>query len=78
MGAKAIFGPYQTSGMPTSKWHAFNHLVESLQHDMSMEYLDTSCFESFHKIFKTNYKKRREQDTRPCRTLSAKANFESF
>lgn len=53
--ALKLFWAYQALTMATSKWHALNHVEDSLRNDDGNEYLDVGCFESLDKRFKKSY-----------------------
>lgn len=54
--AKAVFCPYQTFNMCTSKWHAVSHVVDALRHAGVIEYLDAEFYKESQKTFKEKYK----------------------
>lgn len=50
-----VSGSHQASNMGSSKWHALNHMVDALQHLVSVEYPDLGVYKSAHKFFKEKY-----------------------
>lgn len=77
-GRKALFGPYKASVMATLKCHTLHHLVDSLRHVGSIEYLDTGCFWNLSQIIRKQLLKTVDKSHTAMLDTPAKWNFESF